>query len=131
VRRSILDLIGEPEESWSILPHATVHYVLVPNALLVHQIDHFELWRVFPLGVDRSLVHTSLYSPTAPEDERALRYWRKNLDIVLQVTTTEDFPQCERIQADLAAGALDELLFGRNEQALSHFHRSLSELMGE
>jgi phenylpropionate dioxygenase-like ring-hydroxylating dioxygenase large terminal subunit len=129
VRRSILDLTGEPEESWSILPHGTVHYVLLPNALLVHQIDHFELWRVFPLGVDRSLVHTSLYSPTPPDDERAERYWRKNLDIVLQVTITEDFPQCERIQADMAAGAADELVFGRNEPALAHFHRSLSDMM--
>jgi len=129
VRRSILDLVGAPEESWSILPHATVHYVLVPNALLVHQIDHFELWRVFPLGVDRSLVHTSLYSPAPPEDERAQRYWRKNLEILLQVTTTEDFPQCERIQSALAAGALDELIFGRNEPALAHFHRSLSTMM--
>ena len=124
VRRSILDLVGSPEESWSILPHCTLHYVFAPNALLVHQIDHFELWRVFPLGVDRALVHTGLYAPTAP-DERAERYWRKNLDVLLKVTTEEDFPQCERIQAALASGATDELLFGRNEAALTHFHRSL------
>lgn len=129
VRRSILDLVGTPEASWSILPHATVHYVLAPNALLVHQLDHFELWRVFPLGVDRSLVHTGLYAPAPPDDERAQRYWRKNLDLVLQVTTEEDFPQCERIQADLAAGAADELIFGRNEPALAHFHRSLSAML--
>ena len=131
VRRSILDLVGAPEETWSILPHATVHYVIAPNALLVHQIDHFELWRVFPLDVDRSVVHTGLYAPTPPDDERARRYWRKNLDIVLRVTTTEDFPQCERIQADLAAGAADELVFGRNEPALAHFHRSLAALLSD
>jgi phenylpropionate dioxygenase-like ring-hydroxylating dioxygenase large terminal subunit len=130
LRRSILELQDQPEESWSILPHSTLHYVLVPNALLVHQIDHFELWRVFPLGVDRSLVHTGLYAPAPPSDERAQRYWRKNLDAVLQVTTEEDFPQCAKIQADLGAGALDELLFGRNEAALAHYHRSLSGMMG-
>jgi phenylpropionate dioxygenase-like ring-hydroxylating dioxygenase large terminal subunit len=129
LRRSILDLVGTPEESWSILPHATMHYVLAPNALLVHQMDHFELWRVFPLAVDRSLVHTSLYAPSQPDDERAQRYWRKNLDILLQVTNTEDFPQCERIQAALAAGAIDTLFFGRNEPALAHFHRSLAAML--
>ena len=128
VRRSILDLVGAPEESWSILPHCSLHYVFAPNTLLVHQIDHFELWRVFPLGVDRALVHTGLYAPTPP-DERAGRYWRKNLDVLLKVTTEEDFPQCERIQAALAAGATDELLFGRNEAALAHFHRSLAALL--
>jgi phenylpropionate dioxygenase-like ring-hydroxylating dioxygenase large terminal subunit len=129
VRRSIVELVGQPEDSWSILPHGTVHYVLAPNALLVHQLDHFELWRVFPLAVDRALVHTGLYAPAAPDDERAQRHWRKNLDLLLQVTTTEDFPQCERIQADLAAGALDALVFGRNEPALAHFHRSLAALL--
>ena len=45
------------------------------------------------------------------------------------MTTEEDFPQCERIQADLAAGAADELIFGRNEPALAHFHRSLSAML--
>jgi phenylpropionate dioxygenase-like ring-hydroxylating dioxygenase large terminal subunit len=129
VRRSILDLVGAPEETWSMLPHGTIHYVIAPNALLVHQLDHFELWRVFPLAVDRSLVHTGIYAPTRPDDERALRHWRKNLDILLQVTTTEDFPQCARIQADLAAGALHDLLFGRNEPGLAHFHRSLAALL--
>src|SRR5581483_729299 len=129
VRRSILDLLGAPEETWSMLPHATIHYVFAPNALLVHQLDHFELWRVFPLGVDRCLVHTGIYAPAPAQDERAQRYWRKNLDAVLRVTTEEDFPQCERIQADLAAGAADELIFGRNEPALAHFHRSLAAML--
>ena len=129
VRHSILDLVGTPEESWSILPHGTVHYVIAPNALLVHQLDHFELWRVFPLGVDRTLVHTGLYAPTTPDDERAQRHWRKNLDLLIQVTTGEDFPQCERIQTDVAAGASHELIFGRNEPALAHFHRSLAAMM--
>jgi phenylpropionate dioxygenase-like ring-hydroxylating dioxygenase large terminal subunit len=129
VRRSILELLGAPEDSWSIFPHATIHYVLAPNALLVHQLDHFELWRVFPLDVDRSLVHTGLYAATPPDDERAQRHWRKNLDILLRVTTEEDFPQCQRIQADLAAGATDEVIFGRNEPALAHFHRSLAAML--
>jgi phenylpropionate dioxygenase-like ring-hydroxylating dioxygenase large terminal subunit len=131
VRRSIAALEGRPEDEWSILPHATVHYVLVPNTLLVHQIDHFELWRVFPVGVGHAEIHTGLYAAEPAADERAQRYWRKNLDAVLAVTGNEDFPQCEQMQADLAAGATSELIFGRNEPALGHFHRSLQELQGE
>ena len=63
--------------------------MLVPNTLLVHQIDHFELWRVFPLGADRAEIHTALYAPAAPVEEKARRYWRKNLDAVLAVTGRE------------------------------------------
>jgi phenylpropionate dioxygenase-like ring-hydroxylating dioxygenase large terminal subunit len=131
VRRSITTLEGQPESEWSILPHATMHFVLVPNTLLVHQIDHFELWRAFPLGVDRVEIHTGLYAPQPPMEEKAQRYWRKNLDAVQAVTGTEDFPQCEQMQADMAAGAVPELIFGRNEPALGHYHRSLRELLGE
>lgn len=129
VRRSILDLENDPPSDWSILPHATVNYVVAPNTVFVHQIDHLEVWRVFPLGVGESMIHTSLYAPAAPADDRAARYWRKNLDMVLDVTGTEDFPQCERLQADLSAGAVPEMVFGRNEPALIHYHRSLSELL--
>jgi phenylpropionate dioxygenase-like ring-hydroxylating dioxygenase large terminal subunit len=131
VRRTITALEGRPEGEWSILPHATIHYVLVPNTLLVHQIDHVELWRVFPLGVDRAEIHTGLYAPEAPSSDKARNYWRKNLDAVLAVTGNEDFPMCEQMHADMAAGATAELIFGRNEPALGHYHRSLRELQGD
>lgn len=131
VRRSITALEEQPESEWSILPHATMHFVLAPNTLLVHQIDHFELWRVFPLGTGRVEIHTGLYAPQPPLEEKAQRYWGRNLDAVQTVTGTEDFPQCEQMQADMAAGAVTELIFGRNEPALAHFHRSLRELLGE
>lgn len=130
VRSSITALRDAPEEEWNLLPHATIQYCLVPNALLVHQFDHFELWRVFPRGVGEAVVHTGLYAPQAPATEKAERYWRKNLDAVLSVTNSEDFPQCEQIQRNLESGAAPELVFGRNEPALVHFHQSLRKLIG-
>ena len=54
VRRSADDLAGVPEEDWDLFPHTTIQYSLVPNALLVHQMDHVELWRVFPRGVGQA-----------------------------------------------------------------------------
>ena len=132
VRQSITGLAEQAEERWSLLPHATIHYVLVPNALLVHQLDHFELWQVFPAAGEagRARIVTSLYAPDAPSTDKAREHWRKNLDILVGVTDAEDFPLCERIQHGLESGAVSEVVYGRNEPALIHFHRVLRERLG-
>jgi hypothetical protein len=71
-------------------------------------------------------VRTSLYAPEPPASEKARAYWRKNLDLLLEVTGREDFPLMARIHQGLAAGALEELVYGRNEPALIHLHRSIN-----
>ena len=70
-------------DDWDLLPHGTIQYLLVPNAVLVHQIDHLELWRLTPLAPDRTIVRTSIYSPGPPASEKARRYFVKNLDVLL------------------------------------------------
>jgi len=125
VRRSIDDL-GEDRSEWDLLPHATIHYVVFPNTLVVHQLDHLEVWRVFPDGDDpgRSVVQTSIYAPRSP-DEAARKRWGRNLDILLDVTGTEDFPLCESAQRAMVVGAAEGVVLGRNEPALVHFHREI------
>jgi hypothetical protein len=125
----VADLADVPEAEWHLFPHATIQYTLVPNALLVHQMDHIELWRVFPRGIGHAEILTSLYSPGEP-DAKAARYWTRNLDVLLGVTNNEDFPQIEEMHRALSSGAVPELVFGRNEPALVHFHQSLRKLIG-
>lgn len=131
VRRSI-DELGDDESEWSLIPHATIHYTLFPNGLVVHQMDHVEVWRVYPDGDDphASVIVTGLYAPAPPRSDRERSYWIKNLDLLLGVTDTEDFPQCEAIQRALRVGAVRELVFGENEPALAHFHSTLRRSLG-
>ncbi len=68
---------------------------------------------------------TSSYTLEGPVDDALRAHLVKNLDLLLTVTGTEDFPLMERIQANLESRALPEVVYGRNEAALSHFHRSL------
>ena len=126
LRANVLDELVKPKEAWSLLPYGTIQYLLVPNALVVHQLDHVEVWRVEPLAVGRVRVFTSIFAPQPPT-ESALRYWTKNLDLLLHVTGTEDFPTMERIYATLESGALPELVYGRIEPPLVHFHRALAD----
>ncbi len=128
LRANVLEEVAKPKEEWSLIPYGTIQYFLVPNALLVHQLDHVELWRIEPLDVGRVRTYTSMFAPEPPT-EKALRYWTKNLDLLLQVTGTEDFPTMEQIYATLASGAVPELVYGRNEPPLVHFHTALNEAL--
>jgi phenylpropionate dioxygenase-like ring-hydroxylating dioxygenase large terminal subunit len=125
-RKSVLNEFDKPsEDDWELLAHATLQYLLVPNAVLTHQLDHLELWRLIPLAVDRTLVRTSVYAP--PDAPREASYYEKNLDILLGVTNTEDFPMQEQVQRNLTSGAMPELVYGKMEPALAAYHTALNE----
>lgn len=125
VRRSVSAEFEKPEPERRLLPHATTQYLLLPNAILCHQIDHVELWRLVPLAADRTRVATSVFAPREPASEKERAYWVQNLDVLLGVTNAEDFPMMARIQQNLASGALPEVVYGRMEPALAHFHASV------
>ena len=124
-RKNIVNEFAKPEGDRSLLPYGTIQYFLLPNALLTHQIDHIELWRVTPIDVRTTHVTTSVFAPGPIVSEKAAAYFRKNLDVLLDVTSQEDFPLMERIQRTLDSGALPHVVFGRNEAALAHFHQSV------
>ena len=130
-KEAVEQLDREPRENWKLLPYATAQYFLVPSALLVYQVDHVELWRLEPIDVSTTRVSTSLYAPEAPATDKARAYWKKNLDLLLQVTESEDFPLMERIQRNLESGALPEVVYGRIEPALVHLHRGINEAIDE
>lgn len=130
VRKSVAAELEKPAgEERRLLPHATTQYLLMPNAVLCHQIDHVELWRVTPLAVDRTLVAASVFAPREPESERERAYWVKNLDVLLEVTRSEDFPAMARIHENLASGAVPEVVYGKMEPALVHFHERVNALL--
>jgi phenylpropionate dioxygenase-like ring-hydroxylating dioxygenase large terminal subunit len=128
-KEAVEQLDVEPRENWKLLPYATAQYFLVPNALLVYQVDHVELWRLEPLDVSTTRVSTSLYAPEPPATDKARAYWKKNLDLLLKVTESEDFPLMEQIQKNLESGALPEVIYGRIEPALVHLHREIDKAL--
>jgi phenylpropionate dioxygenase-like ring-hydroxylating dioxygenase large terminal subunit len=129
LRKDVFDEFEKPRDEWSLLPYGTIQYFLVPNGLVVHQLDHVEAWRVEPVDVHTTVTTTSIYAPEAPATDRALQYWLKNLDVLVKVTGSEDFPMMERIQANLESGAVPEVVYGRIEPPLVHFHRSIDEAL--
>lgn len=132
-RWALNDLDDRPRTEWrteDMLASATLVYYLLPNTVLIQQVDHVELYQIFPDGPDRCTALVSLYAPAEPVTEKAQQYWKRNLDLLMKVTETEDFVMCEQIQRSFRSGAQDYIQFGRNEPGLTHYHTTLDRLLG-
>ncbi len=126
-RKSIDPMLDEkPREQWSLLPHATMLWFLVPNSVLIYQQDHVELYQARPGRTpDETHLYASIYVP--PDSTESDRHWEKNFELIVSVTDEEDFTTAAGQQRGFHSGAQEEIVFGRNEPALGHFHRSLNE----
>ena len=62
------------------------------------------------------------------QDERT--HWDKNMQLVLDIVTGEDFPAGRSIQLGLTSGAQTHSVFGRNEPAMIHYHQSMRSALG-
>ena len=70
----------------------------------------------------------TIYKPA--ETTRTDSYWEKNRDIAIRTVMEEDFPLGERMQIGFELGATEEVIYGRNEPSLVHFHRSIRNALG-
>ena len=125
VHKSIASLEQQPRDQWKLLPHITLAYLLAPNAIVIHQQDHLEVFQLLPLGPGRTLSVASIYAPETPANDRALGHYQRAFELLLNVIDTEDYVMSEQTQRSFQSGAQQEIMFGRNEPALIHFHRSI------
>lgn len=132
-RRTIARLREMPEAQWDLIPHSAVVCVLFPNTVFIMQGDHLETWHVFPAGngVDESVMYVSLYTPEPVLTDSARGHWDRNFALLMATVEQEDFPLSEGMQRGFASGAQEEVLFGRNEPALQHFHKSIRAALAE
>ncbi len=130
-RRTIDVLRDEPTDSWDVVPHCAIVYVLFPNTVFVMLMDHIETWRVVPDPVDpsRSVCDLDFYIPDAPQTESSQRHWESNWKLTIDTVINEDFAAMAGVQRGLASGAIDQLRIGANEPAMNYFHASLADAL--
>ncbi len=132
-RRSMDTQVGLPDDEWDFIAHNTVVYILFPNTALIVQVDHVETWRVFPVPgkVDACVMVLDFYVPNPIDSDSARRHWERNMDLTIRTVCDEDFPVGEGIQRGMGSGAQTHTSYGRNEPALAHFERNISDALAE
>ncbi|GFG51336.1 (2Fe-2S)-binding protein [Mycolicibacterium agri] len=124
----ILDLDGVPEEQWDPLQNMVVIYALFPNIVLSATIANGELFRVYPGEVPgRSITVHQNSTPLDLSDESVAAGAQAVFDYAHGTVRDEDYALVEKLQANLASGAKDRLVFGRNEPGLQHRHQMWEE----
>ena len=86
--------------------------------------------QLFPDGApERSRTHQMLMSRGHPDtDEERIRM-EKRAETLFTAVREEDYRTGFGIQRGLSTDANDEFVFGRNELAVHHFHRSVDQLL--
>ncbi|NKC13681.1 MAG: Rieske 2Fe-2S domain-containing protein [Gammaproteobacteria bacterium] len=127
-RKSVELLRDRPHSEWNLPEHSAIVYVLFPNTVWVMQIDHVELWRIYPDANDpaRCSMTMDFLIPEPAASDEAREHWRKNMDLLMMTVLDEDFPTGATIQQGLASGAQTHLTFGRNEPALAYFENTVA-----
>ena len=126
LRYSSTEWDGKAASEWDVLANVLPIYRLMPNSIIVFQSDHLETWRMLPGDApDRCAVEFALYAPEPPATDKARAYWQKNYDLAVRTVQDEDFALGEKMQRAFMSGLQAEVVYGRNEPALIHFHERL------
>lgn len=146
------ELRDRPEPEWDIGGATFVLYYLFPNIQLLAGADRATLIRIYPHADDpgRSITKIGFYFAPAildmfdtadaepvgdVYDREALAQRGPGLDALMEVfystVELEDYAMGEMQQQAAASGQLNEIVFGRNEPALHHFHRTFRAALGQ
>jgi carnitine monooxygenase subunit len=121
----ILDLESAPEERWEPLQNMVVIYALFPNIVLSATIANGELFRVYPGKTPgRSITVHQNSTPLDVSDESVAAGAQAVFEYAHHTVRDEDYALVEKLQFNLASGARERLVFGRNEPGLQHRHET-------
>ena len=153
--RFIDTLRDVPEEEWTLPMGATLLYYIFPNIQVIIGRGTTNLVKIYPHQGDPAhstsrICHYFTENAMAAEKEahatgnaltlaevydfEARKEKVLNLAVVNEVFDStieqEDYAMGERIQQSAESGALDTVVFGRNEPALHHYHNGYRDALG-
>jgi phenylpropionate dioxygenase-like ring-hydroxylating dioxygenase large terminal subunit len=132
VTRGIDEMRNQPEKNWNICQGTFPVYWLFPNIQVNVTPFGFVLFRVYPDQEDPTRQTRTRISFYARPD--AMETFGEQIQQILSDFATiirdEDYAMAKRSQLGAEAGVPDHTVFGRNEPALHHYHRTYREALG-
>ncbi|AYN40327.1 aromatic ring-hydroxylating dioxygenase subunit alpha [Streptomyces dangxiongensis] len=130
--KSLASLRDVPESEWDPAAHCGTVYTFFPNVSIAGTWDgHAVVSQILPgptPGQSRTIQTVLTREPCESEAERA--YLAEFSELLRRGVLEEDYRTGAQVQAALGSGANTHFVFGRNELALQHHHRSLKALLG-
>ena len=129
-RKSLVESKAKILEIENIEKHIINLKIIFPNTILVDHEEHIELWHVLPENsVNKCRVSISLFTKVPYKTDSEIRHWENNFKLLKDVVEEEDFPLGEGVQKGFYADKKRNIIFGKNEPGLQHFHKNIDELL--
>ncbi|MEM7340295.1 MAG: aromatic ring-hydroxylating dioxygenase subunit alpha [Actinomycetota bacterium] len=132
-RRAIDEMRHWPEDQWQITVGALPVYWLFPNVQLLPNQNGMYIVRAFPHPDDpgRHVSQIDFYiHPHRANEEDTVELFRAVSQGFAEIIRDEDYKASASQQRSASSGALPEVLFGRNEPALHHYHNTYRHELG-
>jgi len=150
----IHQLRDKPPTDWNIEDATFVMYHLFPNIQLIVSTQSATLIRIYPdpespshsttrisfyfsdalvAAVEASAADGDVVADVYDRDARrgAVRGVEAIMEVFYSTVELEDYAMGESQQRAAETGMIDHVVFGRNEPALHHFHRSFRDALGQ
>ena len=126
-RKSLPKLVGQPEDEWNLDEHIRLIHSIFPNVSISGILGDFCLLsQLFPgPTADTSLTIQTVLCRHEPSTDEEREVAEQFSALVLQAVRDEDYWVGFQIQNALKSGATAEVLFGRNEPSLQHYHHAV------
>lgn len=137
-RREIDEMRHTPEAEWDISVAALPVYWIFPNVILMPFRFGCFLVRAYPTPGDPGhhvsrvdfYMKSELANATGREAVEVNEFIATVAQTFSGIIRDEDYVMGESQQAAADAGSLEYILFGRNEPALHHYHRTYAQKLG-
>jgi Phenylpropionate dioxygenase and related ring-hydroxylating dioxygenases, large terminal subunit len=131
--KSMTELFGKPESEWGqVNDHFSVLHYVFPNTIFAIYPETCAMMQVFPgETVGEQTTQLKFFARSRNPDAKMSEYVDERLEVFHRVLQTEDYWACGQAWDGVRSGVLPELLYGRNEPALTWMHQSLDAAMAE
>lgn len=133
-RFNLMRLFMPVMEQWPYRQIALTSYYLYPNVIMLVDMFGIDVLRFFPLEdspVKSRTVHTWYVHPNVQQHfETNGTSYEDRLRTFRDAVAKEDYVMGEDVQLSADMGVQTEILLGRNEAALQHFHNVRRTAMG-
>ena len=114
------------QSRWPYKQITSTVYFFFPNVIMMVDAFGVDLMRIFPFGGSPSksrTIHTWYIDPKIKKhfEEQGMSY-EDRLIRFRDVVEKQDYAMLEEVQLNAECGIQSEVVFGRNEAALQHFH---------
>jgi phenylpropionate dioxygenase-like ring-hydroxylating dioxygenase large terminal subunit len=118
-----------PESEWTPRRYVSYVYYFFPATVFFVVEDHFQLWRVYPVDRQNTVVYQSLFLPKPPASPEEEKHFRDFFNMITKVVIDEDYWLGALIQQGLDSGIRRKVIIGRNEIGVQNMHRQIAEVM--